>query len=337
MASVIKNKNNRDGWIISYYDFYGNRKRKVVKCSKKEAELIAIEIERKKSRVHLGLDSEVGQDMLFLEAVQFYITRTVKSERTRARERCVYKPFTEFIGPKRIREINQKLMIEYFRHRKENDGLTDAGLGIEYRTLRAFFNFFVEHNHLTQSPMKGLKNPRVKDKPIRFFTMDEINRLLKVIGNPDDRDLILMYIHTGARCMELEKQEFTWDHVNFEERKITLHGKGDKYRTVPMNDVVFEILQRRKMIEERDVPFSFSYDPMYRRIKKYYKLAGIEGANVHTLRKTFGSLLVQQNVNIYVVSKLMGHSSVQVTEKHYASLLDDNLRNGVQELSKLNF
>jgi integrase len=337
MASVIKNKNGRDGWIISYYDFYGNRKRKVVKCTKKQAELIALEIESKKSRVLLGLDSEVGQDMLFPEAVKFYISRTVKSERTRSRERCVYKPFSAFVGIKCIRQINQKMMIEYFRHRKENDGLTDAGLGIEYRTLRAFFNFFVENNHLTQSPMKGLKNPRVKDKPIRFLSIEEINRLLKVINDPNDRDLILMYIHTGARCLELEKQEFTWQSVYFEERKIVLHGKGDKYRTIPMNDIVFEILYRRKMSEKRDTPFSFNYDPMYRKIKKYYKLAGIEDANIHTLRKTFGSLLVQQNVNIYIVSKLMGHSSVLVTEKHYASLLDENLRNGVQELSKLDF
>lgn len=337
MATVVKNRNNRDGWIINYYDLYGNRKRKVVKCTRKEAELIALEIERKKSRIMLGLETETGEDMMFSEAVKYYVSRTVKAEKTREREQCVYKPFAEFIGPKRIRQINQKLMIEYFRHRKENDGLTDAGIGIEYRTLRAFFNFFAEHNHLAQSPMKGLKNPKVKDKPIRFLTVDEINRLLKVIENPDDRDLIMMYIHTGARCLELEKQEFTWDNVNFQERKITLHGKGDKYRTLPMNDIVYEILFRRKTIEKKDVPFSFSYDPLYKRIKKYYKLSGIESANVHTLRKTFGSLLVQQNVNIYIVSKLMGHSSVLVTEKHYASLLDENLRNGVQELSKLNF
>ena len=54
---------------------------------------------------------------------------------------------------------------------------------------------------------------------------------------------------------------------------------------------------------------------------KYYKRAGIENANVHTLRKTCGALLIQNGVDIYRVSKWLGHSTVTVTEKHYVDLL----------------
>ena len=74
---------------------------------------------------------------------------------------------------------------------------------------------------------------------------------------------------------------------------------------------------------------------VYKRIKKYYSTADIHDACIHTLRKTFGSLMVQSGVNIFTVSKLMGHSSVLVSERHYLKLDDKNLRGGVNELSKL--
>ena len=56
-------------------------------------------------------------------------------------------------------------------------------------------------------------------------------------------------------------------------------------------------------------------------MKKYYKRAGIKNANLHTLRKTAGALLIQQGVDIYRVSRFLGHSSVVVTERHYIDLL----------------
>lgn len=183
--------------------------------------------------------------------------------------------------------------------------------------------------------MKKLKHPKVKTKEIRFLTVAEINSLIEVISSDNDRDLILMYIHTGARAVEILKNHFTWDNVDFESKSISLLGKGNKYRSVPMNRITYEILYRRKNIELHKIPFNYTYDMVYKRVVKYYSSANIHNACIHTLRKTFGSLMVQNDVSIYTVSKLMGHSNVLVTERHYAKLNDKSLRDGVKELSKL--
>ncbi|MBT6216130.1 MAG: tyrosine-type recombinase/integrase, partial [Candidatus Marinimicrobia bacterium] len=59
-------------------------------------------------------------------------------------------------------------------------------------------------------------------------------------------------------------------------------------------------------------------------------------ANVHVLRKTFGSLLIQKKLaDIYVVSKLLGHSSVKVTETHYVDLLKENIDLPVEKLADI--
>ena len=51
------------------------------------------------------------------------------------------------------------------------------------------------------------------------------------------------------------------------------------------------------------------------------KKLGISDARFHDLRRTFGYNLIKQGRPIYEVSKLLGHSSVTTTEKHYAPLM----------------
>ena len=70
--------------------------------------------------------------------------------------------------------------------------------------------------------------------------------------------------------------------------------------------------------------------------KQIHKSAKIKGANTHSLRKTFGSLLIQNNVaDIYTVSKLLGYASVKTTEKYYVDLVDDNYKSALDGLDKI--
>lgn len=61
----------------------------------------------------------------------------------------------------------------------------------------------------------------------------------------------------------------------------------------------------------------------------------LSGLTVKDLRSTYGSRLVQNGAPIFTVSKLLGHSSVTITEKHYAALSDEGKREAVNTLSKI--
>ena len=77
-------------------------------------------------------------------------------------------------------------------------------------------------------------------------------------------------------------------------------------------------------------------DHVSHRLRDYYRAASIENANLHTLRKTFGSLLIQEGyADIYKVSKLLGHSSVKVTERHNIHLIDENYQSCINELDRV--
>jgi site-specific recombinase XerD len=79
-------------------------------------------------------------------------------------------------------------------------------------------------------------------------------------------------------------------------------------------------------------PFDYRLDYVTHKIKRYYELAEINGANVNSLRKTFGSNLLQNGESIYMVSKLLGHKTVKTTEKYYADFKDDNYRKATKNL-----
>ena len=131
---------------------------------------------------------------------------------------------------------------------------------------------------------------------------------------------------------ELLKPKFTWDNVDFKNKKIRFDGKGGKTRYVPMALTVHKLLLDR-LTEGLKFPFKYGQDHVSHRLRDYYRLAHIENANLHTLRKTFGSLLIQEGfADIYKVSKLLGHSSVKVTEKHYIHLLDEDYQESINGL-----
>jgi len=73
-----------------------------------------------------------------------------------------------------------------------------------------------------------------------------------------------------------------------------------------------------------------------RKLKRAFKLAveeaEVEDFTFHCLRHTFATRLAQSGVDIYTVSKLLGHEDVSTTAKHYAHHYTESLRRGVDTL-----
>jgi hypothetical protein len=79
--------------------------------------------------------------------------------------------------------------------------------------------------------------------------------------------------------------------------------------------------QAREILNQRDELWSYRRDFVSHKFKKEVRRLGIKNARFHDLRRTFGYNLIKQGRPIYEVSKLLGHSSVTTTERHYAPIL----------------
>ena len=95
---------------------------------------------------------------------------------------------------------------------------------------------------------------------------------------------------------------------------LVAYGKTGK-RIIKLNR------QARRIIEEQNELWNYRRDFVSHKFKKEVRKLGIKNARFHDLRRTFGYNLIRQGRPIYEVSKLLGHSSVTTTERHYAPLL----------------
>jgi integrase/recombinase XerC len=338
MATVKKLMTKRtESYLIDHIDPYtGRRKRKTFKGTRIQAEILAKELELKRYRIENGIENSIYNNVYLSELVKRYkhSVNKVKNPKTVKREMISLKAFEIQMGQRMLNTI-KSVDIQNFVMERLNSDLSPHTVNLDLRNLRVFFNYALRNMFIERNPVNGVIWPKATPKKVRFLTKDEIERLLEAIDDSNFRNLIITYLNTGARRDEILAPGFTWSNVDFDSSQIRLLGKGNKVRWVPMSKSVLEIMQNLKN-EGKDFPYDYTSDHVSYKLGVYYKIAGITDANVHVLRKTFGSLMIQNKIaDIYVVSKLLGHSSVKVTESHYVELLKENIQEPIENLSKL--
>jgi len=95
---------------------------------------------------------------------------------------------------------------------------------------------------------------------------------------------------------------------------ITVKGKGGKVRTIPLNDLAFNILKTRKRITQYvfDIPGRTSGSILRKLTATISKNAGV-AFHVHLLRHHFCSKLLAAGVDVVTISQLAGHSAYMTT------------------------
>lgn len=153
------------------------------------------------------------------------------------------------------------------------------------------------------------------------------------------KPIILVALNTGLRRGEIF--QLSWDNVNLQSNTITVASstaKSKKARYIPLNHEASNALTVWKRQKDSNNPFVFhgkTGEPLTD-IKKAWasllKRAEITKFRFHDMRHDFASQLVMKGVSLYVVKDLLGHSTIQMTER-YAHLAPKQLQDAVNLLS----
>jgi len=337
MSSITKHnrKDGRESHRIYYHDHIGERRSRIIIGDKQKAQDILYRLEIEVQDIKNGIKPPPVRKEYVAKLVGTYLKnlrRSGKKESTVKRYTTSLRTVVNYFSEdKSISDVSYSDIEKYKAFRLET--CTPAGVNIDLRHLRAFLNYCVRMEYITKSPYTGVKQVKVRLRDVRSLSTSELGLLFQAITLADDADvmdILLFYLHTGARAKEILPPLFTWDSIK--DDYIELSGKGDKTRQVGLNDTTRDILQRRRHLP---APFPYKYEYVYSRIvRKYYKRVGIKDTGLHSLRKTAGALLVQSGISIYGVSKFLGHSSVTVTERHYADLVQRNYAEMSEALDK---
>ena len=192
--------------------------------------------------------------------------------------------------------------------------------------LRAFFRYSVESKWLEKNPARKIQNPQVKQTPTMPYTPEETMKILRACDRykGDWRRLkafVFLLRYSGLRIGDAAR--LRKDRI--ESNKLMLYvQKTGVPVCVPLPDGVIEALNSFEHANQTYFFWSGTSDPdgIARTWMKYlhslFQLAGIKGGHAHRFRDTFAVELLLKGVPIERVSVLLGHSSVKITERHYA-------------------
>ena len=207
-------------------------------------------------------------------------------------------------------------------------------------TLKAFFHYLVYEDLLSQNPFEKLnvkfREPQVLPRAvpntiIEIFlqTMYKQKKLAHTTYKYNSilRDIavIELLFATGVRVSEL--CSLTPSQIDFTTYKIIINGKGAKERILQIgNEDVKEILSEYYIAFKTDISKTgwffinrlhkrYSEESVRNMIVKYLRLAAIDmHLTPHMFRHSFATLLLESDVDIRYIQRMLGHSSIKTTE-----------------------
>ena len=242
-----------------------------------------------------------------------------------------FKVFLKYFpNIKTVDDLNDELIDNFIYEQSLND-LRSSTISRRISTIKNFF-LFLENEKIATNLVKEVILPKKEKHIPTFLSIDEIKNLLNVFDETKpteyrDKTMVLVMYSAGLRVSELINLEKR--SINFEEKLITLKGKGNKERFVPLNYIALEYLNNYLSQNKNNKVFSKSKylfinkkdgKPLTRQyffveLNKYAKRAGIDKKiSPHTLRHSFATHLLENGADLRVVQELLGHSKIETTQ-----------------------
>jgi len=327
-------------WWVSYTDPSGKRVRQSTGTTdRKEAEALEAKWKLEVYRLQQW-DEKPARS--FDELMLAYIKATEHEKRDPVRDKNALDHLYPVFTGRDLGTLQQAEVRQYTNHRKA-EGAAASTINKEVGLLSAAINYARrEWGWDIPNPASGcrLKQPEGR---VRWITRAEASLLIKE-AEAEPRalhlpDFIQLALHTGCRKGELLKLE--WRRVDLQAGLIYLeaeHTKTKRRRSVPLNAVARSAMMSRLKFRAKycpDSPWVFCNKKGERilNIKRSFpsacKRAGIEDFRIHDLRHTCAAWLVTAGVPLAEVRDLLGHRSVEMTER-YAHLAPGNVRAAVE-------
>jgi integrase len=281
------------------------------------------------------LDPVNGKKTLYL-----YLEELSRERDPKDRTRKVLRHLKAYPGGDTIRldQVNERWFENFQKHLLKNTGLSGASANSYAAAVRIALNKAVQENIILRNPAETVKAIPVPEANKVFLNPEEIQRLANTPLNGElggeVRKAFLFSCFTGLRVSDLKS--IVWGDIEHSPLQLVKRQKKTRNKVfVPLHDTAWQLINDGTIHSHADLifpRFGRLKDPVNNYLHRWAKKAGLEKKiGWHTGRHTFAVLSLESGAEIYTVSKLLGHTSLKVTEV-YARATDKMKREAVNAL-----
>lgn len=206
--------------------------------------------------------------------------------------------------------------------------------------LKNFFTWLQDEEYIISNPARKLKSTKVPKLIKEAYKSESLERMRDACITIRDKALFEVLESTACRISEISTIRL--DKINWSEKSVKVHGKGNKERIVYFSTRAK--IYMLKYLETRDVesPYLFiaSKKPyanlgprsIQRTLKEIKERSGVEEkVYAHKFRRTQATHLLNSGMSLQGVQKFLGHESPETTQR-YAQISQENLKNEYKRL-----
>ncbi len=207
-------------------------------------------------------------------------------------------------------------------------GLAATSIQRHLSALRSFYQYRIRFFGLKSNPASGISAPKRGRKLPGSLDVDSVQQLMSFAGETaiDHRDRAMMelFYSSGLRLAELASLDM--GDMDLHEALLTVTGKGNKTRTLPIGGMAVKALQswlahRKQQTTDSNAVFlnnrgqRLGHRSIQLRLKKRAIEAGIpDRLYPHKLRHSFASHLLESSGDLRAVQELLGHANLSTTQ-----------------------
>lgn len=292
----------------------------------------------------------IANDLTFREGCEEYFldckARNLRKDTVR-HYKDSSKQIMKYIGEDTlIKDIDKEVIDDFIIQMQENPMLNDMSLYTYARDFKTLMYFFMRKEYI---PTFKIKIPKADKQPVETYTDRELQVLLK---KPNLRQCTFteykvwvmtnFLLSTGVRQRSL---------INIKIKDLDIDNsvvyinvtKNRKPLIIPLNRDIKRILQeylKYRKGESEDYLFCNVFgkqlvrSTVYHSFYEYNKNRGIEKTGMHRYRHTFAKKWVLAGGNVVTLQKILGHSSLDITQ-NYLNLLVSDIQKEIEEFNIL--
>jgi integrase/recombinase XerC len=239
--------------------------------------------------------------------------------------------FAQYLDTNKIESWDQvdETCIRQFIAQRHRQQISARSSQRELSALRSFFNYLITEQQLTYNPAQSVQAPKAKQPLPKTLDVDQVQQLVEIKTDTPlairDKAILELFYSCGLRLSELVGLDLA--KLNLDEALVTVKGKGEKVRTVPVGSKAIDAVRAWLQIrgdyikETTDAVFlsergtRLSPRSIQQRLRHWAQVQGMAAhVHPHMLRHSFASHILESSGDLRAVQELLGHSDINTTQ-----------------------